>query len=116
MKLTIMQDGALYAVQRRASNGSADHKGPAGTDAANGLPTIRTPVGEFAFRSTQVGCYLELIVGELHRVLGLYETNEAALDALINKRTGLGSWDALSGSAAKSQVTTLKQGSPDKQA
>ena len=114
MELTIMQNGALYAVQRTASKGSWPSLEPAGADATETLPTIRTSVGEFAFRSTQVGCYLEFIVGKLHRILGLYRTNEAALDALINQRTGLGSWDALAGSAAKSQVAAVKHRAPDK--
>lgn len=116
MELTITPNGAPYAVQRTASKDSWRSQEPAGADEAETLPTIRTSVGEFAFRSTQVGCYLELIVGKLHRVLGLYRTSEAALDALINQRTGLGSWDALVGSAAKSQVAALKQWAPNKQA
>ena len=116
MELTIMPTGAIYAVRRTASKGSWPSQEPAAADATEILPTIRTSVGEFAFRSTHVGCYLELIVGELHRVLGLYRTNEAALEALINQRTGLGSWDALVGSTARSQVAALKQWAPDKQA
>ncbi len=115
MELTIMPDGALYAVQRTASNGSGRDGESVGTDATETIPTVRTSVGEFAFRSTQVGCYLELIVGKLHRILGLYRTNEAALNALINQRTGLGSWDALVESAAKSQVAAPKLWSTDKQ-
>jgi len=115
MELTVMQNGALWAVQQTRGKGSRRSRARAGEDAIATLQTIRTSVGEFAFRSTQVGCYLELIVGELHRVLGLYRTNEAALDALINQRSGLVSWDALAGSAAKSQIAALKHGGPDKQ-
>lgn len=116
MELTIMPTGAIYAARRTASVGSRRSQESAGAEATETLPTIRTSVGEFAFRSTQVGCYLELIVGKLHRILGLYRTSEAALDALINQRTGLGSWDALVGPTAKSQVAALKQWAPDKQA
>ena len=116
MELRMMQNRAIYAVRRMASKGSERNELPAGAEPTESLATVRTSVGEFAFRSTQVGCYLELIVGKLHRVLGLYQTNEAALDALINQRTGLGSWDALVGSAAKSQVAALKKWDPDKQA
>lgn len=111
-----MQNGALYAVQQRAREGSRRSQEPAVADATETLPTIRTSVGEFAFRSTQVGCYLELIVGSVHRILGLYRTTEAALDALMNQRTGLSSWDALVGSAIKSQVAALKQWGSDKKA
>lgn len=104
MDLTIMQNGAVYAVQQTRKDSWRDRE-PANADTSGTLPTIRTSVGEFAFRSTNVGCFLELIVGEAHRILGLYETNESALEALINQRTGLGSWDALAGSAAKSQIS-----------
>jgi hypothetical protein len=55
-------------------------------------------------------------MGKVHRVLGLYKTNEAALEALINQRTGLGSWDALERPEAKAQVVALEQWDPHKQA
>jgi hypothetical protein len=95
MELTI-QNGALYAVHQTGSNGAwRNRQEPASADSTETLPIIRTSAGEFAIRSTQVGCYLELILGSVHRVLGLYETNEAALEALINRRTGFRTWDAL---------------------
>ena len=113
MELAILQNGALYAVQQTASKGpSRNHQEPASADITEILPTIRTSVGEFAIRSAQVGCYLELVMGKVHRVLGLYETNEAALEALINQRIGLGSWDALEGPKARAQVAALKQTGP----
>lgn len=99
-----MQSGALYAVHQTASNGPRRGQESGSVDASETVPTIRTSAGEFAFRSTEIGCFLELIMGKVHRILGLYGTNEAALDALINQRTGLGSWDTLAGSVAKSQV------------
>jgi hypothetical protein len=112
-----MQNGALYAVQQTARKGpSRNHQEPASADVNEMLPTIRTSVGEFAIRSTQVGCYLELIMGKVHRVLGLYETNEAALEALINQRIGLGAWDALEGPEARAQVAALRQRDPYEQA
>jgi hypothetical protein len=95
MELTI-KNGAFYAVQQTRSNGSwRNRQEPVGADSTETLPIIRTSAGNFAIRSTQVGCYLELIMGRVHRVLGLYETTEAALEALINRRTGFRKWDAL---------------------
>ncbi len=95
MELTI-KNGALYAVQQTENNGAwRNRQEPGSADTTATLRTIRTSAGEFAIRSTQVGCYLELILGHVHRVLGLYETNEAALEALINRRTGFRKWDAL---------------------
>lgn len=117
MELAIMQNGALYAVQRTPSKDSRRNRQElTNADTTETLPTIRTSVGEFAIRSTQVGCYLELIMGRVHRVLGLYKTNEAALEALINQRTGLGSWDALERPEAKAQVVALEQWDPHQQA
>ena len=59
-------------------------------------------------RSSEVGCYLELIVGHVHRVLGLYKTTDAAREALINRRTGFRTWDALDAGNAKAQVGALE--------
>jgi hypothetical protein len=109
MELTL-QNGALYAVQRTASNGAwRNRQEPAGAETTATLPVIRTSVGEFAIRSTQVGCYLELIMGKVNRVLGLYKTNEAALEALINRRTGFRTWDALETGNAKAQIGAPEQ-------
>jgi hypothetical protein len=95
MELTI-KNGALYAVQQTGNNGAwRNRQGPGSADTTEALRTIRTSFGEFAIRSAQVGCYLELIMGRVHRVLGLYATNQAALEALINRRTGFRKWDAL---------------------
>jgi hypothetical protein len=105
MELTITQNGALYAVQHAPSQLSR-RKGQkrVSADTTNALPTLRTSVGEFAMRPSEVGCYLELIVGNAHRVLGLYKTTEAALEALINRRTGFRTWDALDAGNANAQV------------
>src|SRR5437762_7474494 len=117
MKLALMQNGALYAVQQTLGpRPRRNDQEPASADTTEILPTIRTSVGDFAIWATQVGSYLELIVGKVHRVLGLYETNEAALEALINQRVGFGSWDALEGPEARAQVAALEQWDPYKQA
>jgi hypothetical protein len=117
MKLALMQNGALYAVQQMpGKNARRNDQESAGAATTEILPTIRTSVGEFAIRATQAGCYLELIMGKVHRVLGLYETNEAALEALISQRIGLGSWDALEGPEARAQVAALEQWDLYKQA
>ena len=105
-----MQNGALYAVQQTASKGSwRNRQEPASADTTETLPTVRTSVGEFAIRSAQVGYYLELIMGNVHRVLGLYKTSEAALEALINRRTGFRTWDALETGNAKAPVGAPEQ-------
>ena len=109
MELT-MQNGALYAVQQTGGNGAwRNRREPASADTTETLSTIRTSAGEFAIRSTQVGCYLELIIANAHRVLGLYETNEAALEALINRRTGFRTWDALETGSAKAPAGAPEQ-------
>lgn len=110
MELTITQNGAIYAIQHGSSKLSRRKRRKlASGHTANTLPTIRTSVGEFALRSSQVGCYLELIVGHVHRVLGLYQTNEAALEALINRRTGFQTWDTLEAGNAKAQARAPQQ-------
>lgn len=110
MELTITQNGAIYAIQHRPGKVSRLN-GVDGTsaDASNGLRTLRTSVGEFAMRPAQAGCYLELIVGHVHRALGLYQTIEAAREALINRRSGFQTWDALDAGNARAQAGALKQ-------
>jgi hypothetical protein len=41
--------------------------------------------------------------------LGLYGTNEAAVRALKNGRTGFRTWDALGGKTAANQIGTLSR-------
>ena len=109
MELTITQNGALYAIQHAPARLS--HRKPqalASADTPNALPILRTSVGEFAMRSSEVGCYLELIVGHVYRVLGLYKTTDAAREALINRRTGFRTWDALDAGNAKAQTGALE--------
>lgn len=110
MELTVTQNGAIYAVQRAPSQLSRRKRQKlVRADVTNALPTLRTSVGEFALRPSQVGCYLELIMGNVHRVLGLYRTTEAAREALINRRTGFRTWDALDAGNARTQVGARAQ-------
>lgn len=105
-----MQNGALYAVQQTASEGPwRNRQESTSADTTETLSTIRTSAGEFAIRSTQTGCYLELIMGKVHRVLGLYETSEAALEALINRTTGFRTWDALETGTPKHRIGATEQ-------
>jgi hypothetical protein len=94
MELSITRNGAIYAVH---------------PPAAGVLPTLRTSVGEFAMRQAQAGCYLELIVGNVHRILGLYQNPRAACDALTNRRTGFTTWDILEAANAKAQAGPLER-------
>ena len=70
---------------------------------------MRTSVGEFVSRQTPLGCYLELVAGNARRALGLYGTDEAAVRALKNGRTGFRTWDALGGKTAANQISTLSR-------
>jgi len=112
MELTVTPNGAIYAVQHasgeppRTRNNRAVREDPAGD-----LRTVRTSVGQFAMRSSQVGCYLELIVGQVHRVLGLYKTSEAAREALLNRQTGFSTWDSLDAVKARAQLSALEHAS-----
>jgi hypothetical protein len=72
--------------------------------------TLRTSVGEFVFHQTPLGCHLELVVGNARLALGLYGTNEAAVRALKNGRTGFRTWDALDRRTAGNQIGTLSAG------
>ena len=110
MELTITQNGALYAIQHAPGKFSRQpRQNLASEDTTSALPTVRTSVGEFAMRSSEVGCYLELIAGNVHRVLGLYKTTEAAFEALINRRTGFSTWDALDAGNAEVQIGAREQ-------
>jgi hypothetical protein len=107
MEPTITQNGALFALQHRLTkrNYRRHHHEPiAGPNKA--ISTLRTSVGEFVFRQTPLGCHLELSVGNVRWALGLYGTNEAALRALKNGRTGFRTWDALERKTAANQIGT----------
>ena len=110
MEPTITQSGALLAVQHRTVKRNYSlhqHRqiaGPNGT-----ISTLRTSVGEFVFRQAALGCYLELVVGNARWALGLYGTNEAAVRALKNGRTGFHTWDVLGRKTAANQIATLSR-------
>ena len=109
MESTITQNGALFAVQHRPvkRNSLHQHRQIAGPNRT--ISTLRTSVGEFVFRQAPLGCYLELVVGNARWALGLYGTNEAAVRALKNGRTGFHTWDALAPKTAANQIATLSR-------
>ena len=110
MEPTITQNGALFAVQHRAvkRNYSQHHHRQIASPNKTSS-TLRTSVGEFVFRQTPLGCYLELVVGNARWALGLFGTNEAAVRALKNGRTGFRTWDALGRKTAANQIGTLSR-------
>ena len=110
MEPTITQNGALFAVQHRPvkRNYFQHHHGQIASP-NNTNSTLRTSVGEFVFRQTPLGCHLELVVGNARWALGLYGTNEAAVSALKNGRTGFRTWDALGRKTAANQIGTLSR-------
>ena len=96
----------------KAQYGPAKHlrdAAPERSDVDTVIATLRTSVGAFALRPVRFGCYLEIIVGHVRRVLGFYATNEEAVLALRNRRTGFRAWDALQGKTAATQVRALKR-------
>jgi hypothetical protein len=96
MEPTITQNGALFAVQHRpVKSNYSQHNYRQIASPNKTISTLRTSVGEFVFRQTPLGCHLELVVGNARWALGLYGTNEAAIRALKNGRTGFRTWDAL---------------------
>ena len=116
MEPTITQNGALFAVQRRPAKGNyrQPHHRQIATPNKT-MSTLRTSVGEFVFRQTPLGCHLELVVGEARWALGLYGTNEAAVRALKNGRTGFCTWDALGRKTAANQIGTLSRWNKEEQ-
>ena len=110
MEPTITQNGALFAVQHRpAKRNYRQHRNQQIASLNKTISTLRTSVGEFVFRQTPVGCHLELVVGNARWALGLYGTNEAALRALKNGRTGFRTWDALERKTAANQIDMLSR-------
>jgi hypothetical protein len=110
MEPTITQNGALFALQhRRAKRNYRQHNHRQIANPNKAISTLRTSVGEFVFRQTPLGCHLELSVGNIRWALGLYGTNEAALRALKNGRTGFRTWDALEPKTAANQIGTLSR-------
>jgi hypothetical protein len=110
MEPTITQNGALFALQHRpAKRNYRQHYHRQIASPNRAISTLRTSVGEFVFRQTPLGCHLELSVGNVRWALGLYGTNEAALRALKNGRTGFRTWDALERKTAANQIGMLSR-------
>jgi hypothetical protein len=110
MELTIMQNGAFFAVQHRPiKTNYPQHHHRQIASPNKTISTLRTSVGEFVFRQTPLGCDLELVVGNARWTLGLYGTNEAAVRALKNGGTGFRTWDALGRKTAANQIATLNR-------
>ena len=109
MEPTITQNGALFAVQHTAKRNYSQHHHRQIASPNKTISTLRTSVGEFVFRQTPLGCYLELVVGNARWALGLYGTNEAAVRALKNGRTGFRTWDALGRKTAANQIGTVSR-------
>jgi hypothetical protein len=110
MEPTITQNGALFALQQRpAKRNYSQHHHRQIASPNKTISTLRTSVGEFVFRQTLLGCHLELVVGNARWALGIYGTNEAAVRALKNSRTGFRTWDALGRKTAANQIGTLSR-------
>ncbi len=109
MEPTITQNGALFAVQHTANRNYRQHGHRQIASPNKAISTLRTSVGEFVFRQSPRGCHLELSVGNGRWSLGLYGTNEGALCALKNGRTGFRTWDALERKTAANQIDALSR-------
>ena len=110
MEPTITQNGALFALQGRlAKRNYRQHRLRQIANPIKTISTLRTSVGEFVFRQTSLGCHLELVLGNVRWALGLYGTNEAAVRALRNGRTGFHTWDALGRKTAANQIGMLSR-------
>ncbi len=81
------------------------HNGAATVATRNNV-TLRTSVGEFAFRQTEFGWRLEIKIGKVRRVLGDYETDDAAILALRNRHTSFPPWDTMGRNAVAIQLDT----------
>jgi hypothetical protein len=109
MEPNITQNGALFAVRHRpVKRNYFQHHHRRIASPTKTISTLRTSVGEFVFRQTPLGCYLEL-VGNARRALGTYGTNKAVVRALKNGRTGFHTWDALGYKTAANQIGTLSR-------
>jgi hypothetical protein len=110
MEPTITQNGALFALQHRpVKRNYRQHYHRQIADPNKAISTLRTSVGEFVFRQTPLGCHLELSVGNVCSAHGLYGTNEAALRALKNGRTGFRTCDTLERKTAANQIGMLSR-------
>ena len=70
------------------------------------ITTLRTSVGEFRFRQTESRWHLEIKVGNVRRVLGEYETDDAAILALRNRHSTFPPWDTMGRNAVAIQIDT----------
>ncbi len=68
--------------------------------------TLRTSVGEFVLRQNEFGWCLEVRAGKIRRVLGNYETDNAAILALRNRHTSFPPWDMMGRNAVAIQIDT----------
>jgi hypothetical protein len=110
MEPTITQNGALFAVQHRPVRrdcSQLQHRQIASPNKT--ISTLRTSVGEFVLRQSPLSCCFELVVGNVHSALGLHATNDAAVRALKNGRTGFRTWDALGRNPSANQTGTLSR-------
>jgi hypothetical protein len=87
--------------RKRPLNGKLQPETPPGA-----ISTFRASVGDFALRPAQFGWQLEIQVGKVRRLLAVYETTEAALLALRNRRTEFEPWDHMGRNAVAIQLDT----------
>ena len=106
MEQTITQSGALFGVQHRPAKRKLRRSNVLTVTPGDLISTFRASVGEFEFRTVQFGCGLEIVVGKVRRALRVYETQEAAVLALRNRRTGFDQWDLMGRNAAAIQIDT----------
>ncbi len=115
MEPTITQNGALFAVQHRpVKRNYSQHHHRQIASPNKTISTLRTSVGELVSRQTPLG-YLELVAGNARWVLGLFGTDEAAIRALENGRTGFRTWQTLGRKTAANQIGTLSRWTKDGQ-
>lgn len=110
---TIVENGALFAAHQRVRKTLHPRAVRLQSLLKNhdeSTSTLRTSVGEFAFKTSRLGCQLELVVGRVRRALGFYHSSEAALHALKKRRTGFCTWDSLERGATARQIKTLGRG------
>ncbi len=107
---TIVENGALFVAHQRLRKTIRPNAVRLQSLLKNhdeSTSTLRTSVGEFAFKTTGLGCQLELILGRVRRALGFYHSSEAVLHALKRGRTGFRAWDSLERVATARQINTL---------
>ena len=102
MQPTLVANDALLAAPQEhetaPQNGATQTETP-----ASAIFTFRASVGDFALRRGLVGYDLEINVGNVRRLLGVYVTPEAALLALRNRRINFKPWDQMGRNAVAIQ-------------